>query len=117
MLAGFPREQEVAVVARRDLDRVELGDRRDRVERVGGVENPEFEQLTRIIPFIQCMADVQAFVALKTDQIGGERGGRSRSKRRLTYTCFSLEKQRPLEAKREKQRDRKTAIGHIMLVG
>jgi len=63
------------------------------------------------------MADVESFVALKTDQIGAERGGRGGSQGGFAYTGFPLEKERPLEAKRQKQRDRKTAIGDILLLG
>src|SRR5262245_60691922 len=86
---------------------VEFTVRARAIERVRGIENPELQQLTRIIPLVQGMADVQTFVALKTDQLGAECSRRSRGERRLADTRFSLEKQRSLETKREKQRDRK----------
>jgi hypothetical protein len=62
------------------------------IQRMRRIENPQLEQLTRIIPFVNGMADVQSFITLKTDQIGTERGGGGRGKRRLANTGFPLEK-------------------------
>ena len=96
---------------------VEFAVRARAIERVRGIENPQLQQLPRIIPLVKRMADVQPFIALKTNQIGAERRGRSGSERRLTDAGFTFEKERPIETKRQKQRDRKAAIGYIVLLG
>jgi hypothetical protein len=84
---------------------------------VRGIEDPELQQLTGIIPLVERMADVQAFVTLQTDQIGVERRRRGGSERRLADAGFALQKQRPLETKRQKQRNRKASVGDIVLIG
>jgi hypothetical protein len=63
------------------------------------------------------MPDVQPFITLKTDQIGAERRGRSGSERRFSHAGFAFQKERPLETKRQKQGDRKAAIGDVVLCG
>jgi hypothetical protein len=85
------------------------------VERVGGVENPQFQQLPRVVPFVHGVSDVEPFVALQSNQIGLEHGRHGRCERRLADTGFTLEEQRTLQTQREKQRDRQAAIGHVML--
>lgn len=87
------------------------------IERVRGIEDPELQQLTGIIPFVERMADVQAFIALQTDQISVERRGRRGSERRLADAGFALQKERSLETKRQKQRNRKATVGDIVLIG
>jgi hypothetical protein len=87
------------------------------VERVRGVEDPQLEQLSWIIPLVQRVADVEPFIALQADEIGTKRGCDSRGKRRLPDPRFSLEEQRAFQAKGQEQRDREAAVGDIVLVG
>jgi len=61
--------------------------------------------------------DVEALVALKADQIRAERGGGRAGQRCLADACFALEKQRPFEAQRQKDRDREAAIGDVLVIG
>jgi hypothetical protein len=63
------------------------------------------------------MADVEAFVTLQTNQVGAERGRGSRGECRLADAGFTFEKKRPLETKREEQRDREPAVGDVLLFG
>ena len=86
-------------------------------QRVGRVENAQLEQLPCVVPFVQCVADVEAFVALKADQIGTERGSHRPGERGLADAGLALEEQRPFEPKRQKQRNRQTAIRDVMLIG
>ena len=45
----------------------------------GGVENAQLQQLPRVVPFVERVADVEAFVALQANQIGA----RARPRRAL----------------------------------
>jgi len=87
------------------------------IERVRRVEDPELEQLARIIPLVDRLPDVEAFIALKTDQIGLERRGSRRCECRLADTGLTLEKKRAIETERQKQRDGKAPIGDVMVFG
>jgi hypothetical protein len=59
--------------------------------------------------------DVESFVALESDQVGFEGGGHGSGERGLSHAGLSLEKQRALQPQGEKQRDRKAAIGYVMM--
>jgi hypothetical protein len=87
------------------------------IERVCRIENTQLEQLTWIIPLVERMADVEPFIALKSDQIGGECRRRSRGERRFADARLSLEKERPLEAKRQEESGSKAAISDVVLFG
>ena len=84
---------------------------------MGRVENAQFEQLARVVPLVQRVADVEPFVALQANQIGAERGGHRGGQRGLADAGLALEEQRPLQAEREKQRNGKAAVRHVVLVG
>jgi hypothetical protein len=87
------------------------------IERVRGVENAELEQLPRIVPLVERVPDVKAFVALQANEIGVQRRrGRCRQ-RRLADAGFAFEKQRTLQAERQEQGERKPAIGDVLLGG
>jgi hypothetical protein len=61
--------------------------------------------------------DVKPFVALEADQIGVEDGGGGASERRLADARLAFQEQRPLEAERQKQRNREPAVGDVMPCG
>ena len=87
------------------------------VERVSGVENPQLEQLPGVVPLVQGVTDVESLVTLEANQIGAERGGRSRRQRGLANPGFALEKERPPQAECQKDRHRETAVRDVVLVG
>ena len=62
------------------------------------------------------MADVEPFVALQTNEIRLQRRRGRRRQRGLTHAGFAFEKERPLEAKRQKQRNRETAVGDVVVM-
>jgi hypothetical protein len=72
-------------------------------ERLGRIENSQFQQLARVVPLVQRMTDIESFVTLQTNQVGAERSRGRRGKGRLADAGFTLEKERPLEAKRQEQ--------------
>ena len=74
-----------------------------------------FEDLPRVIPVIDRGRDVEAFIALKPDQLPVERGCESLRDLGLAHTGLALDEQGLPQAKRKKQRDREGAIGDIAL--
>jgi hypothetical protein len=66
---------------------------------VGGVEESQLEELASVIPVVEGVLDVEAFIALKPDQIGIECRSRRSGQRRLADAGFPFEKQGPPEAK------------------
>ena len=96
---------------------VELLPRLGAIDAAGGVEDAQFEDLPRVVPFVDRVADIQAFVALQANQVGIECGGRGRGERRLANPGFALEEQRPLQLERQEQRHRERAVGDVVLFG
>ncbi len=82
---------------------IELAPRAFPIERVGRVEDAQFEELSRVVPLVERVTHVQALVALQANQIGAERGRHRAGQRGLADAGLALEKQRALQAKREKQ--------------
>ncbi len=76
---------------------------RSRVEGVAHVEDAQLEQLARVVPLVEGVSDVEAFIALEANQIGAERRGGGGGERGLADAGFALEKQRPFQAKRQEQ--------------
>ena len=105
---GRTRAQRVDRLKQRPFDEkglaVELPTRALPTERAGRVEDAQLEQLARVVPLVQRVTDVEAFIALKTNQIGAQRGGGRRGQRRLADAGLALEEQRPFQSEREKQR-------------
>ena len=108
---GRTRARRIDRLQQRPLDEkrfaVELAVARlSRSSACGRVEDPQLEQLARVVPFVERVADVEAFVALQANQIGVERGGDRGGQRGLADARLALEKQRSFQAQREKQRNR-----------
>ena len=79
---------------------VQFAARLPSIERVGGLENAQLEELPRVVLLVHRVADVEALVALKADEIGPKHRGHCRSQRRLANARFALEEERPAQAKR-----------------
>jgi hypothetical protein len=81
---------------------------------LGRVEHAQFKQLSRVVPLVQGVTHVQALVALQANEIGAERGRHRTGERGLADAGLALEKQRALQAKREKQGDREAAVRDVV---
>ena len=68
------------------------------IERVRAFEQPDLENLARVVPLVHRVADVEAFVALQADQFGVERRRQHLGDFGLADAGFALEEQRPLAA-------------------
>ena len=116
-----PRARGIDRLQQRPLDQerlaVELAPRAVAIERAGRVEDAQLEQLARVVPLVDGVADVEPFVALQANQVGVERGGDGGGQRGLADAGLALEKQRPLQSQRQKQRDGQAAVGDVVLVG
>ena len=70
---------------------------------MGRVENAQLEELARVVPLVERVTDVEAFIALEANQIGAERGGHRAGQRGLAHAGLALEEERPFQAERQKQ--------------
>ena len=68
--------------------------RRRAIDPAARLEDAQLEQLPRIVPLVDRVADVQPLVALQADEIGPEGGRRGRGQRRLADAGFPFEEQR-----------------------
>ena len=82
----------------------------------GHIEDTQLEQLAGVVPLVDGVADVEAFVALQANQFGVERGGNRCGQRGLADAGFPLEKQRASETQGQKQRDSQTLVGDVALL-
>jgi hypothetical protein len=83
------------------------------LERTGGLQDAQLENLARIVPLVSCVGDVQAFIALEANQVRLE-GRRDRAGQRgLADTGLSFEEQRTPQSKRQEQRHRQPAIRDV----
>jgi hypothetical protein len=114
-----PRSGRVDGLQQRPFDEericVQLAPGRRAIDGLRGLEDPELEELAWIIPFVDGVADVEAFVALQTNQVGAECAGDGGRERRLPDSRFAFKEQRTAKPKRQKERHRETVVGHIML--
>ena len=85
------------------------------VQRAGGLEDAQLEELPRVVPLVDRVRDVEPFVALQPDQIGLERGGDRAGERRLADAGLAFEKQRPAEPERQEERHREAVVGDVVL--
>ena len=61
------------------------------VHRAGGLHQANFQELPGIVPFVYGMADIEAFVALKTDQLCFETGSQNLCDFRFPNTGFTFQ--------------------------
>ena len=71
------------------------------------------EKLARVVPLVDRVRDVEAFVALEPDQPRRERGGERLRGLGLSDSRFALEQERLLERERQEERGREAAISEM----
>ena len=86
------------------------------IDGAGRFQDPQLEQLARVVPLVHRVADVEAFVALQANQIGIERRGDRCGQRGLADAGFALEKQGASEAQGQKQRNSQALVGDVVVV-
>ena len=87
------------------------------IERVAGLEETDLQELSRVVPLVERLRDVDALVTLKANQLGAERPCERLGDLRLADARFAFHKQRPAELQREPGRNRQAAIGDVLLAG
>ena len=85
------------------------------VDGARGLHQPDLEQLPRVVPLVDRVADVETFVALQPDQIGLEAGREDPGHFGLADTGFAFEEQRPLQLERQVDGRREAAVGDVEL--
>ena len=102
-----------------DQERVreELALRRPRIQRVRTFEQSNLENLPRVVPLVDGVADVEALVALQANQLRAERGGEDLGHLGLADARLAFEKQRPLQAQREIGRHGEPSPGNVLPPG
>src|SRR5262245_2032453 len=73
------------------------------IEILGRLEDAELEQLPGVIPLVERVTDLEALVALKTDQIAVEDTRNRCRERRLADAGFTFEEQGPPQPQRQEQ--------------
>ncbi len=74
----------------------------------------DVEELTRVVPLVHRVRDVEPLVALKADQPCGERRRERLRRLGLPHAGLALQQHRLLEREREEERRREPAIGEIV---
>ena len=117
---GRARPGRIDRLQQRALDQegiaIELAMRLVAAQLAGRVEDAQLEQLARVVPLVDGVADVEAFVALQANQVGVERGGNRCRQRGLADAGLALEEQRASETQGQEQRDRQALVGDVALV-
>jgi hypothetical protein len=105
----------------RPLDQKGIGEQltlgRSWIQRVRAFEQSNLEDLPRVVPLVDGVADVEALVALQADQLGVERGREDFRHFGLADPGLAFEEQRPLQAQREIGRDGEPSPGDVLLAG
>ena len=118
---GRTRSRRVDRLQQRPLDQkrfaVQLATGARAVDRAGGLEDAQLEELPRVVPLVHGVRDVETLIALESDEIGTERRGNGAGERGLADAGFALEEQRTPETESQEQRDREPSIGDVMLCG
>ena len=78
-------------------------------------ENPELQQLPRVVPLVDGMRDVESLVALESKEVGVERRCGGRGQRRLPDACLPFEKQRLAQPEGKEKRHSEPTVGHVVL--
>ena len=87
------------------------------IGRAAGFETPDLEQLPRVVPFVHRVADVEPFVALKSNQLRAEHVREHFGDFGLADTGFALEKQRPAKLQRQEQRHGQVSVRDVSVPG
>src|SRR5207247_3691678 len=75
----------------------------------------DLEDLPRVVPVVHRRRDVEALVALKTDQLSAERGRERFRDLGLPDTCLTFDKERLPQTEREEERDGERAVRDVAL--
>ena len=78
-------------------------------------QQPDLHHLSRVVPFIYRGIDIQAFVALKPDELGSEDLGQRTGHLGFPDACLALEQERSLQLERQKERRCQVGIGDVAL--
>ena len=95
----------------------ELLRRAGAIERMAGLEQTDLEELARIVPLVERLRDVDAFVTLQANQLGAERRRQRLGDLGLADAGFAFEEQRPAQLQCQVGRDRQAPIGDVELPG
>src|SRR4029077_8931455 len=72
------------------------------------------DHLARIVPLVDGGGDVEAFVALQTNERAAEAAGEDFCYLGLAHACLAFEKQRPPHLEGEEDRGREAALAHVI---
>ena len=81
------------------------------------LRGPDVEQLPRVVPLVDGLAEIEPLVALEPDQARIERRGERLGGLGLPDARFALEQQRPLEPQRQEEGGREPAVGEVRGAG
>jgi hypothetical protein len=103
-------------VQQRPLDQ-ELGSVqfRDVLAHLAGLQGPGIEQLARVVPLVERLRGVDAFVALEPDQLRVEQPGERLAYFRLADPGLTLQEQGPLQLECEEDRRGEARVGEVRL--
>src|SRR5262249_23929590 len=74
-----------------------LSRRRLPVDAAGSFLKPDFQKLAGVVPFVDGMVDVEAFVALESNQLAIQTGSQTLGHLRLSDTRFAFQQQGTLK--------------------
>ena len=80
-------------------------------------DQPDVEQLARVVPLVCGVRKVDALVALQTDEPGTEARGKRSRRLGLAHPGFAFEEQRLVDAHRHEDRRREAPIAEIIVGG
>ena len=69
-----------------------------------------------MVPFIDGVADVQAFVALEADEVGAEAGGQGAGDFGFAHAGFAFQEQGAAQLECQKDGDGEAAVGDVAAV-
>jgi hypothetical protein len=88
----------------------------DRGRRIALVQ-PDREQLTRVVPLVECRSGVQPLEALESQELLARRGGEGLRDLGLAAPRFALDEERLTQLPREVHGHRQLGIGDVPLAG
>lgn len=74
------------------------------------------QKLTGVVPLVDRVVYVEAFVALEADQVGLQAGSQGPGDLGLADSCLSFEEEGPLQLEGQKYGDGQSAVGYVGLL-
>ena len=93
----------------------QLALRRCLIDVAGRLQQPDVQQLPRVVPLVNGLAYVQPLVALQPDEARAQRRRQHLGDLRLADARLAFEEERPLQRQREVDRHRQRAVGDVQL--